>query len=129
VIVLEGTNDIGMSGFGGEPSVTADALIAGYRKVILRVHNRGAKILLGTIPPFRGADSHYSLEKEFVRQVVNRWIRTSSEPDAVIDFDEIIRDPSAPDTMNPAYDSGDHLHPSDAGYAAMASALNLAIFD
>lgn len=132
IVVLEGINDIGASGrslFGDNPAVTADELIAGYRQVIARAHLRGAKAVIGTITPFGGSMSHGSPDKEQTRQAVNAWIRTSGEPDGVIDFDLAIRDPAQPTRMQAAYDSGDHLHPNEAGQKAMGDAANLALFD
>ncbi|MEO6091706.1 MAG: SGNH/GDSL hydrolase family protein [Novosphingobium sp.] len=131
LIVLEGTNDIGMSGrsmFGTNPELAADDLIAGYRQVIARAHARGVKVILGTLTPLTGSVSHSSPSKEAIRQAVNRWMRTSREPDAVIDFARITGDPAGPDTLNQKYDSGDHLHPNDAGYAAMGDGIDLSLF-
>jgi lysophospholipase L1-like esterase len=132
LIVLEGTNDIGTAGTPlptGEISpLTAADLIAGYRQIIVRAHLRQVKVVIATIMPFGGAPSHSSPEKEALRQAVNHWIRTSHEPDGVIDFDVITRDPADPTTLLKAYDSGDHLHPGEAGYRAMGDAIDLAIF-
>ena len=132
VVVLEGINDIGMSGknpiFGDGPALSAGDLIAGYRQLIARTHARGAKLVMATILPMGGAMSHYNAEKEAIRQAVNAWIRTSSEPDAVIDFDMAARDPADPVKMRAEVDSGDHLHPGDAGYKAMGDAIDFAIF-
>lgn len=131
LILLEGTNDIGMSGkgmFGDNPEVTAQDLIAAYRQVIARAHARGVKVLIGTLTPMEGSQSHSSPAKEQVREAVNRWIRTSREPDGVIDFDKATRDPGAPGRLRPAFDSGDHLHPNDAGYRAMGQAVDLSLF-
>ena len=65
---------------------------------------------------------------ETTRQAVNHWIRTSNAYDAVIDFDMVLRDPSQLSRLRPAYDSGDHAHPNDAGYKAMADAIDLSLF-
>ncbi|MGH8032995.1 MAG: SGNH/GDSL hydrolase family protein [Luteimonas sp.] len=82
--------------------------------------------------PFEGASQtrpgYFTPEGEAVRQAVNRWIRSGGEFDAVIDFDLAIRDPSQPSRMLPAYDSGDHLHPNDAGYRAMVESIDLSLF-
>ena len=132
VVMLEGTNDIGMSGkslFGDNPVVTADELIAGYRQIIARTHARKIKVVMGTILPTGGAMSHHSPAKEAVRQTVNTWIRTSGEPDRVIDFDQITRDPSDPIKMRKDVDSGDHLHPGEAGYRIMGDAIDLSVFN
>ena len=132
IVVLEGTNDIGTSGhtmFGDNPPVTADDLIMGYRQIISRAHQRGVKVVLATITPFGGSMSHSSPEKELTRQAVNAWIRTSGEPDGVADFDAAIRDPEKPSQMQARFDSGDHLHPNEAGSREMGSAVKLSLFD
>lgn len=131
LILLEGINDIGMSGrspFGNNPEIRAEDLIAGYRQVIARGHARGVKVILGTLLPTGGSPSHSSPAKDAIREAVNRWIRTSGEPDAVIDFARIVGDRAAPGELAAAYDSGDNLHPSDAGYAAMGEGIDLALF-
>jgi lysophospholipase L1-like esterase len=131
VILLEGINDIGFDDETGVV-VTADDLIAGYRQLIRRAHSKGLYIYGGTLTPFHG--SGYDPldaprpDREFLRQAVNGWIRTSGEFDAVIDFDAAIRDPAAPVQLSAIYDSGDHIHPSDAGYQAMANAISLGLF-
>jgi lysophospholipase L1-like esterase len=132
LIVLEGTNDIGMSGksiFGDSPLVSADDLIAGYRQIIARAHARNVKVVLATILPFGGAMTHYSVDKEQVRQAANAWMRTSGEADAVIDFDQIARDPENPLNMRSEFKSADHLHPGEAGYKIMGDAIDLSIFN
>ena len=82
------------------------------------------RIFGATLLPFQGA-GYYSPAGEAIREAVNAWIRTSGAFDGVIDFDAVMRDPADPLRLNPAYDSGDHLHPDDAGYQAMADAINL----
>jgi len=136
VIVLEGINDIGFSAgpplpvTGGLPrqgtGVSADQIIAGYRQLIAAAHARGLRIFGATLLPFQGA-GYYSAAGEATREAVNTWIRTSRAFDGVIDFDKVMRDPADPLRLNPSYDSGDHLHPNDAGYQAMANAINLAM--
>jgi lysophospholipase L1-like esterase len=129
LIVFEGINDIGMSGrtvFGDFPLVTAAEVIAGYRQIIARAHARGIKVVLGTLPPFK-ASGYYSPEKDVIRQVVNDWIRSSREFNGFIDFDAILRNPADPLHIRPEFDSGDHLHPNDIGYAAMGNGINLAL--
>jgi lysophospholipase L1-like esterase len=132
VIVLEGINDIGIPGAFGFPTqqVTADEIIEGYRQIIERAHARGLSIIGGTLTPFEGTvfPGYYTPEGEAKRQAVNHWIRTSGAYDAVIDFDRATRDPAHPARLLPAYDSGDHLHPNDAGYQAMANAIDLSLF-
>ncbi len=141
VILLEGINDIGFSqtspsnvypgtNFGcflPNTNVSAAQIIAGYQHIIAAAHAAGLKISGGTLTPFQGA-FYYSAAAEAKRQAVNHWIRTSGAFDAVIDFDKVARDPANPLRLLPAYDSGDHLHPNDAGYQAMADAINLALF-
>ncbi len=123
--LMVGINDIG----GSAPAnpVTADDLIAGYRQAIARAHAKGIAVVGATLTPFQGA-GYYSVEKEAVRQAVNTWIRSGGAFDGVIDFDRVLRDPASPAQMLAAYDSGDHLHPSDAGYQAMGNAVPLALF-
>ncbi len=133
VIMLEGINDIG---FSQDPDsgctapntdVSAAQIIAGYRHIIAVAHAAGLKIFGATLTPFQGS-AYYSTAGEAKREAVNQWIRTSHGFDGVIDFDQAVRDPASPDQILPAYDSGDHLHPNDAGYQAMANAINLALF-
>jgi lysophospholipase L1-like esterase len=90
----------------------------------------GLKVYGGTLTPFQAFLSgiYYTPDGEAKRQAVNQWIRTSKAYDAVIDFDKAIRDPSNPATIRSAYDSGDNLHPNDAGYQAMADAIDLSLF-
>ena len=131
LILLEGTNDIGMSGkgpFGDNPELSADELIRGYRQVIARAHARGVKVILGTLTPAGGSPSHSSPAKDAIREAVNRWIRTAGEADGYIDFDKVTGDPAAPGTLRNDYDFGDRLHPSDAGYMAMANGIDLSLF-
>lgn len=117
VIVMLGINDIS----GG---ATAEAVIAAHRQVIARARTRGVKIYGATLTPFGNAPDL----REERRLAVNEWIRTSGEFDAVVDFDAAIRDPENPRRMLPVYDSGDSLHPSDAGYEAMGNAVDLDLF-
>jgi lysophospholipase L1-like esterase len=118
VILLEGINDIGFEDETGVV-VTAGDLIAGYRQLIGRAHSRGLYIYGGTLTPFHGSvyDPFAAPrpDREFLRQAVNGWIRTSGEFDAVIDFDAAVRDPAAPAQLFAIYESGDHIHLSDAG--------------
>jgi lysophospholipase L1-like esterase len=126
IIVLEGINDIGLSTSRRHPgtAIGAAPIIAGYRQLIARAHARGLKIFGGTLLPFAGA-VYYTAAGEATREAVNAWIRTSGAFDGVIDFDAAMRDPADPLRLNPGYDSGDHLHPNDAGYQVMADAINL----
>jgi lysophospholipase L1-like esterase len=127
VIVLEGIGDIGFAALGFAPR-TADEIIAGHRQLIERAHARGLSIFGGTLTPFEGSTvipGSFTPENEAKRQAVNGWIRSGGEYDGVIDFDKAMRDPSHPTRLLPAYDSGDHVHPNDAGYKAMANAIDL----
>jgi lysophospholipase L1-like esterase len=121
VILLEGINDIGFT------LTPLRQLIAGYQDLIAAAHAAGLKIFGATLTPFQGS-GYYSPAGEAEREAVNHWIRTSGAFDGVIDFDRAVRDPAHPLRLLPAYDSGDHLHPNDAGYQAMADAINLALF-
>jgi lysophospholipase L1-like esterase len=124
VILLEGINDIGRSAVDG---VTADDIIFGYRQLITRAHERGITIFGATLTP-AGPRPSFTPALEAKRAAVNAFIRTSGEFDGVIDFDAVTRDPSNPLQFLPAYDSGDHLHPGDAGYRAMGEAIDLSLF-
>jgi lysophospholipase L1-like esterase len=127
VMVLEGINDIGHGATAPAEMVTADDLIAGYKQLIERAHTHGIKAIGCTLTPFEGAN--YSREEgEAVRDAVNAWIRTSGAYDAVVDFEAATRDPNNPKRFLPGFDPGDHLHPNDAGYQAMANAVDLSIF-
>jgi lysophospholipase L1-like esterase len=126
VILLEGINDIGAE------SATADQLIQADQLIIAQTHAAGLRIYGATLVPFGGSNARYggnygTPAGELQRQALNRWIRTSGAFDAVFDFDRALRDPADPTRLLPQYDSGDHLHPSDAGYRAMAAAVDLRV--
>ncbi len=134
VIVLVGINDIGWPGTPIEPNGivrTADEIIAGYKQLIERAHLRGLKVIGSPLTPFENALAngpnvgYFSPDKEAKRQAVNNWIRKSGAFDAIIDFDAVVADPAHPAAIASAFDSGDHLHPNDAGYKAMAEAIDL----
>jgi lysophospholipase L1-like esterase len=130
VIFLEGINDIGRGNRANAlPAdvMNADDLIAGMKQFIEKAHTHGIRIAAGTILPYEGA-AYYSESGEAVRSAVNQWIRTSKAFDAVIDFDAATRDPQNPKRMRADLDSGDKLHPGDAGYKVMADAIDLSIF-
>jgi lysophospholipase L1-like esterase len=95
--------------------------------MIDRAHERGLKIYGATLTPFDGA-AYFTQDGEAKRSALNQWIRTSGSYDAVIDFDMVVRDPSVPTKMKSEFDSGDHLHPNDAGYKAMGESIDLALF-
>ena len=125
VLILEGINDIG---FSVEPApaqeVSAEQIIGSIATAITKARARGLKVFLGTLLPYKGA-GYYSDAGEAKRQAVNAWIRGNAGVDGVFDFDAALRSAADPLVLNPAYDSGDHLHPNDAGYAAMAAAVDL----
>ena len=128
-VILIGINDIGLSmpegaagPVRGQPA--AQDITAGLESLIQQARARGVKVLLGTLLPFKGA-AYWSEEKESRREAVNRWIRSRRNVEAVVDFDAAMRDAADPQVLKAAYDSGDHLHPGNAGYAAMADAIDL----
>jgi lysophospholipase L1-like esterase len=130
IIVLLGINDIGQAGAATNPEeqVSADEIIVGLEQFALRAHAHGIRIIGATLTPYGGA-AYFGAQGEEKRLRVNAWIRTAKELDGVIDFDAAIRDPAMPTQMKAPYDSGDHLHPSDEGYKAMAATIDLALFD
>ncbi len=134
LIVLEGVNDLGMLARTGnvsraEHDALVSSIIAAYEQIIARAHTHGIKVTGCTILPFVGSGFyHPGPDTEADRQAINKWIRTPGHFDAVIDFDEVMRDPAHSDQLRPGFDSGDHLHPSPAGYAAMAEAVPLSLF-
>ena len=135
VVVMMGINDIGWPDSpltpAGEAAPSAEDIIAGYEQLIERAHARGLTIIGATLTPFEDTfeggplEGYYNPEKEMKRAAVNEWIRTSGRFDAVIDFDALAADPANPKHIRAEYDSGDHLHPNDAGYEAMANAVDL----
>ena len=128
VIVLLGVNDLGHPGTTApaDEVVTAEEIINAHRQLIARAHAADIEVLGGTILPFKDDTlGFHTPENEAKRQAVNHWIRTGGEYDGVIDFDAAVRDPADPARLRAEYDSGDHLHPNDAGMAAMAAAVPL----
>jgi lysophospholipase L1-like esterase len=126
VIFLEGINDIGSPPSADGKYVSSEDLIAGAQQIVERCHLRGIKIIGGTLTPYAGAP-YFSIAGEATRKAFNQWIRNSGSFDAVIDFDRALQDPEQTDRFLPAYDSGDHLHPSNAGYQAMAAEAALVL--
>lgn len=124
VVVLEGVNDLGAS---RTAPPTAEALVAGYRQLIARAHAHRIKIIGATIVPYGGA-AYYGPAGEAERQKINAWIRNGHEFDGVIDFDAATRDPAKPERMRADLQSGDWLHPNDAGYRVMGEAIDLKLF-
>ena len=130
LVLFEGINDITFSALPDVPDdqrTTADELIESLSQLVDRAHARGIKVMGGTLMPMSGLWL-YSAETDAMRQRVNEWIRTSGKLDAVADFDAATRDPNQPARLLPAFDSGDHIHPNDAGNAAMADAIDTTIF-
>jgi lysophospholipase L1-like esterase len=129
VIVLEGINDIGSLHNPNQPDyqLTAEDLEQGFSQLVARAHQRGIKVFGATLTPYQGAG--YATDKgEQIREAVNKWILTSGVFDGAIDFDKATRNPSHPLAFASQYDSGDHLHPKDAGYSAMADYIDLSLF-
>ncbi|MEW9533428.1 SGNH/GDSL hydrolase family protein [Microbispora sp. NPDC049125] len=119
VIVYEGINDISRGEY-----TSAVPLINAYKRLIRLAHARKVKVLGGTLTPFYGFGT-WTPEREEIRQRVNAWIRGSRAFDAVIDFDRAVRDPEFHEQLAAAYDSGDHIHMSDAGRSRLASTVDL----
>ena len=134
VVLMMGINDIGWPGTvlspKNEVAPSADEIIAGYKQLIARAHDHGLKIIGATLTPFEDTFhgtpifGYYSEEKEAKREAVNAFIRSGAF-DGVIDFDAVVRDPANPKHILAQYDHGDHLHPNDAGYKAMAELIDL----
>jgi lysophospholipase L1-like esterase len=131
VTLLEGINDIRNGTRPGAPPIevlpSADDVIAGLRQMAERAHTHGIKVIGCTLTPYGGGE-YFSDTAEGFRQSVNRWIRTSGTFDAVVDFDAVARDPNDPTRIRSDFDAGDHLHPNDSGYKAMADSIDLSIF-
>ena len=141
IIVLEGINDIGWphmrppsttetqpikeSPFAAE-RVSAQDLIMGLRQIIDRAHENGIKVFGATLTPYKGAN-YFSDDGEAIREEVNHWIRTSGAFDGVFDFDAAVRDPAHPSEFREDCQSGDHLHPSAAGYKAMSGSIDIGL--
>lgn len=126
IVLLEGINDIGMARMFAGEDVSPEEIIAGYRQIITRAHARGIKIIGATLTPFEDA-AYYSEDGEAKRLAVNAWIRGSGEFDGIIDFEIPVRDPSNSNHLIPSF-TADNLHPNDAGYKAMAEAIDLNLF-
>jgi lysophospholipase L1-like esterase len=127
VTLMEGINDIGRGSMVPAEAVTADELIGSYQQFIAQAHAHGIEVIGCTLTPFEGAG--YAREDgEQIRAALNSWIRTSGAFDAVVDFEAATRDAVNPKRFRAEFDPGDHLHPNDAGYQAMADAFDLKIF-
>jgi len=129
IIVLLGINDFGMGAASRNPDeeVSADQIIAGLEQFATRGHLRGIKVIGATLTPF-GRAAYFSAAGEEKRLAVNAWIRSTKDFDGVVDFDAVVRDPNQPSQLRAEFDSGDHLHPSDAGYLAMGNSIALSLF-
>ena len=129
LIILESINDIGRAARLKNPEdiVTADDLIAGLSQMATRAHTHGIKVIGATLTPYLGAGSS-SPAGEKMRQAINQWIRTTNQLDGFVDFDKATQDPANPGVFLPADNSGDNLHPNDAGYKAMANSIDLKLF-
>lgn len=134
LIVLLGINDFGLPGGRNLPDeeVSYQDVIAGYQQLIERAHGYGIKVFIATLPPFGPIPErpgYYSEASEAKRVAVNQWIRGAKGFEGVIDFETALHNPKAANRMLPAYDSGDHLNPNDAGYQAMANAIEMRLFE
>jgi lysophospholipase L1-like esterase len=135
IVVMMGINDIGWPGENAitpdDKEPTAEDIITGYKQLIDRAHAHGVRIVGATLTPFADTfkglptEGYYTPEKEKIRAAVNEWIRTGGGFDGVIDFDKVMEDPAKPGYLRDDYDCGDNLHPNDAGYKAMADAVDL----
>jgi lysophospholipase L1-like esterase len=129
LLLLEGTNDIAKM----PHNYDAEQIIDGMKKIAKRAHDKDVRIYVGTVLPFRDAsylqyDWTFTEEGEVTRKQINAWIRSTDEIDGVIDYEKALADPKDPERVLAIYDSGDHVHPNDAGYKAMAEAVDAALF-
>jgi len=131
-VIMLGTNDLRNRPGRPEEEVTAPQMIAGLKQFAVRGHARGIKVIAATLTPYENETflpGAWNPRREAVRQAVNEWLRRTDAFDAIVDFDQALRDPDHPTCMLPVYDCGDHLHPSDLGYRAMGDAIDLSLFD
>jgi lysophospholipase L1-like esterase len=135
VIVLEGVNDLGTLTRDHAASAEVHKALVGriegaYAQMVERAHAHGIRVIGATILPYgRSTYYHPGPENEADRQAVNAWIRAAGHFDSVVDFDQVMRDPAHPNNILPAYDSGDGLHPSPAGYKVMADSVSLKLLE
>jgi lysophospholipase L1-like esterase len=128
LMILEGINDIGtLANPAANVPVTSDDLIWVLKEMVARAHAEGIKVIGCTLTPYGGA-GYARDEGEVMRSAVNDWIRTSGTFDAVVDFEAATRDTADPKRFKTEFDPGDHLHPNNAGYEAMANAIDLSVF-
>jgi lysophospholipase L1-like esterase len=134
VIIFEGVNDLGgLSISGNAPPAAHTAMVANieaaYAQMIARAHAHGIRVFGATITPYGGSGYYHPFpSNEADREAINAWIRAAGHFDGVVDFDAVVRDPQHTDQLLPAFDCGDHLHPSPAGYKAMGEAVPLSLF-
>ncbi|KAF9879311.1 GDSL-like Lipase/Acylhydrolase [Colletotrichum karsti] len=130
-VVFIGVNDIGTAATdAATQKAVGDRLVAAYDQIVTRLHRFGIAVFGATITPLTGEGQAYSdPERERTRQRVNAWIREGGRFDAVFDFDEMVRDPAAPERLRVEFDTGDHLHLNPAGYEAMAAGIDLGVFE
>jgi lysophospholipase L1-like esterase len=131
-IIMLGTNDLRNRWRKPEEEVTAAQMIAGMKQFAVRGHTSGIKVIAATLTPFENETflpGAWNPKREAIRQEVNQWMRKTDAFDAIVDFDQALRDPDHPTRMLPIYDCDDHLHPSDLGYRAMGDAIDLALFE
>lgn len=132
VVLLEGINDLGLGG-NGQPLPTAAEIIAGHKQIVARARTHGIKVIAGTVLPFEGTNlganlaGYYTAEKDARRRELNDFIRQGSAYDGVIDFEAAVRDPARPLQLLAPFKGADSLHLTDAGYQAMANAVNVAL--
>lgn len=126
LMILEGINDMNLAARApaGTPPLTADDLIGAMKQMIDRAHAHSIKVIGCTLTPFGNATDGV----EAMRQALNAYIRTGGAFDSVVDFDKVIQDPASPRQFRDGYNNTDKLHPNDAGYKAMADAVDLSIF-
>lgn len=127
LVFMEAINDIGGASRAGATPVTTEEIIAIYKQMIARAHMRGIKVIGATLTPYEGA-GYFSDQGEVIRSAVNDWIRTTGLLDGMVDFDLATRDPEHPKKFRPGFNIRDNLHPNDAGYQAMAEAIDLSLF-
>jgi len=127
LVFMEAINDIGGASRAGATPVTAEEIIAIYKQMIAKAHMRGIKVIGATLTPYEGA-GYFSDQGEVIRSTVNDWIRTTGMLDGMVDFDLATRDPEHPKKFRPGFNIRDNLHPNDAGYKAMAEAIDLSLF-
>jgi lysophospholipase L1-like esterase len=131
-IIMLGTNDLRNRWRKPEEEVSAAQMIAGLKQFAVRGHARGIEVIAATLTPFENETflpGAWTPKREAIRQDVNQWMRKTDDFDAIVDFDQALRDPNHPTRMLPIYDCDDHLHPSDRGYRAMGDAIDLTMFE